>query len=245
MVDDKHTHVYVWKEDFEKLKDIQNSTGEETLLQTFHNLVSPEKKALTLVNFRESDYNKLKKIQDECGFRDLGSVIHHVIEMQASLEMVTSAKIMKDCTPMVLSGKPLSGKTYWTKNVFIPSLVNNPVLVIDANGEYESLKEIKSIRELDLANNHHVRFCPAQHSVMGTLQVKQLFTELNMSLDMNKDALKNLVLIVEEAQGYKSSWFNGFLYKSRHYIRKMIVVSPQTDCFQGLQTFTIFQCTSN
>jgi hypothetical protein len=172
MVDDKHTHVYVWKEDFDKLKAIQNSTGQETLLQTFHNLISPEKKALTLVNFRDNDFEKLKRIQDECGFRDLGSVIHHVIAMQAAVEMVTSAKIMKDSTPMVLSGKPLSGKTYWTKSVFIPSLPDNPVLLIDANAEYESLDEIKSLRELNLETNQYVRFKPAQHSVMGTMQVK-------------------------------------------------------------------------
>jgi len=44
MVDDKHTHVYVWKEDFEKLKALQNSTGQETLLQTFHNLVCQKRK---------------------------------------------------------------------------------------------------------------------------------------------------------------------------------------------------------
>jgi hypothetical protein len=240
MVDQSHTHIYVLKEDFEKLKAIQNSTGQETLLQTFHNLVSPEKKALTLVNFRDSDYDKLKTIQSEGGFRDLGSVIHYVIAMQASTEMVTFEKIMKDCTPMVLSGKPLSGKTFWTKNVFIPSLTNNPVLVIDANGEYESINEIKSLRGLDFLSNQHVGFCPSQHSVMGTMQVKALFTELNMMVDMNKDSLKNLVLIVEEAQSYKSNWFNGFLYKSRHNLRKMIVITPQTDCFQGLETLTIF-----
>jgi hypothetical protein len=240
MVDDRHTHVYVWKEDFEKLKAIQNSTGQETLLQTFHILVSPEKKALTLVNFRDRDFEKLKKIQDEGGFRDLGSVIHHVIAMQASVEMVTSEKIMKDSAPMVLSGKPLSGKTYWIKNCFIPSLMDNPVLIVDPNEEYDFLKEIKSIRELDFASNQHVRFCPSQHSVMGTMQVKALFTELNMNVDINKDALKNLVLIVEEAQGYKSSWFNGFLYKSRHNLRKMIAITPQTDCFQGLETLTVF-----
>lgn len=199
-----------------------------------------EKKALTLVNFRDSDYDKLKKTQEECGFRDLGSVIHYIMEMQASIEIVTSNKIMKDCTPMVLSGKPLSGKTFWIKNCFIPSLTENPVLVIDANGEYDFLKEIANIRELDFPSNQHVRFRPSQHSIMGTIQIKALFTELNMMVDMNKDALKNLVLIIEESQSYKSSWFNGFLYKSRHLVRKMLVVTPMLDCFQGLETYIVF-----
>ena len=76
---------------------------------------------------------------------------------------------------------------------------------------------------------------------MGTMQIKGLFTELNMMIDIDKETLKNLVIIIEEAQTYKSSWFNGFLYRSRHQVRKMIVVTPQTDCFQGLKTLTIFR----
>jgi hypothetical protein len=67
------------------------------------------------------------------------------------------------------------------------------------------LKEIKSIRELNLASNEKVRFCPVQPSLMCVMMVRQLFTEMNSLIDMNKDALNNLVLIVEEAQSFKSS----------------------------------------
>ena len=240
MRDNKHTHVFVLKDDYMKLKALQNALGQETIVETFHNLVCPQQKALTLVSLKDCDFQKLSEIKTECGFTDLGSVIHHIIVERASTEVVIPSKIMKDSTPMVLCGRPLSGKTHWVKNTFVPSLNANPVLVIDVNGEYETLKQIQSIRELDLSSNSHVRFCPQQHSAMASMQVKALFTELNMMVDLNKDALKNLVLIVEEAQSYKISWFNGFLYKSRHCVRKMLVVTPQTDCFQGLETFTVF-----
>jgi hypothetical protein len=80
-----------------------------------------------------------------------------------------------------------------------------------------------------------------QNSAMNVLQVKALFTGLNMMIDSNPKALENLVLIVDEAQSYKSSWFNGFLYKSRHHLRKMIVITPQTDCYQGLETFMVLR----
>jgi len=49
------------------------------------------------------------------------------------------------------------------------------------------------------------------------------------------------IIIVEEAHSYKNvSAFTKFLYGSRHIVRKMVAVTPQTDAFQGLVTLTIY-----
>jgi hypothetical protein len=252
----EQTHTWIRKDDYAKLKEIMSSTGQTSLCETLHNIINngkQDQKGLTLLNLRDGDFSKLKRMQEDLSFSDLGAVIHHIIESQTSLEIITIQKIMRNDCPVCLTGKPfLSGKTFWVMHSLLgleshareltkaESIQQNPVLVIDTNSEYTPLREIKSIRELDLCRNEQVRFCPQQHSLMSLMQVKALFTELNMIVDMNKEALKNLVLIVEEAQSYKSSWFNGFLYKSRHLLRKMIVVTPQTDCFLGLETYTIF-----
>jgi len=239
----QETHTRILKEDLEALKAIHSSTG-RPISQVLHDLLTgkePIQTALTLVNLRQEDYNKLQLIMQESGFTDIGNAIHSVMQSQTTLEVVTPAKVMETNVPVVLGGRPLSGKSHWLKNTFIPAMKDNSVLVIDANSEYEFLSEIKSIREIGLSTNNQARYVPVQHSIMGTMQVKALFTELNMQIDLDKESLKNLVLIVEEGQSYKSSWFNGFLYKSRHILRKMIVVTPQIDCFQGLKIFTVYR----
>jgi hypothetical protein len=240
------THTRILSQDLEALRKIQ---GSKSIAETLHEIICNHEptRGLTLIELREDDFLKLTKIKEECGFLNLGYAIHQILQSQQTTEVITVQKIMKDSCPVVLCANPMAGKSYWIKNTLIPSLTDYPVLVVDSVNEYSFLKEIKSIRELSIENKEHARFVPAQHfSIMGTMQVKGLFTELNMMIDINPQALKELVLIVEEAQSYRSSWFNGFLYKSRHFFSgeggkgKMIVITPQRDCF-SLETFTVFR----
>jgi len=239
----EQTHTWIRKDDYAKLKEIMSSTGQTSLCETLHDLINNNKqdqKGLTLLNLREGDFNKLKQIQEELSFTELGAVIHHIIESLTSLEIITVPKVLKDNCGVCLTGKSLSGKSYWLANTFIPSIQDQSLLLVDTNNEY-ALREIKSIRELNLEKNDKARFIPSQgSSLLALSQVRGLFMELQMQIDLNKDTLKNLILVIEEAQSYKSNWFNGFLYRSRHAVRKMIVVTPQTDCYQGLETYTIF-----
>jgi len=66
--------------------------------------------------------------------------------------------------------------------------------------------------------------------------MQNIFTHL----DLKRNSLSKWIIIVEEAHTYKNlSTFIKFLYGSRHIVRKMVVVTPQTDAFQGLMTLTI------
>jgi hypothetical protein len=246
----KETHTRIRVEDLKTLKEIQSATNVPSLTEVLHSLLNnKEPSALTLVNLLDQDLEYLKKIQKEVG-SDLGHVVHQIVKSQSSIEIVTPSKVLNERYPICLVGKSGVGKSHWLKNTFLKNsyntstkdnpVLNYPVLVIDSNNEYD-LKEIKSIREIDLSSTQKVKFCPLQHSLMCVMQVRQLFTEMNSLIDMDKEALSKLILVIEEANLYKSNWFNGFLYRSRHLVRKMIVVTPQTDCFQGLQTFTVFR----
>jgi len=58
---------------------------------------------------------------------------------------------------------------------------------------------------------------------------------------MKRNEMAKWIIIVEEAHSYKNvSAFTKFLYGSRHIVRKMVAVTPQTDAFQGLVTLTIY-----
>ncbi len=241
------THTRILKEDLQALRAIQNSTGQLSISETLHTILTnqePVQRALTLVKLKPEDYNKLQTIAHECGFQDTGFVIHHLLESQPTTEMVTVAKVMNECVPVCLTGKPLSGKSYWVKNTLIPALKDkNPVLLIDPNHEYDMLKEIKSIRELELSSNQHARFCPSKNSLMGMMQIKSLIIELNAMIDIDEDAFRDtsqhsgLVLIFEEY--HKSNWANAFLFKSRHTTRKAIIITP--DYLPNIETYTVFR----
>jgi hypothetical protein len=208
---------------------------------------TPSQRALTLVKLQKEDYENLQKIKEECGFIDISNVIHQILQSQVTTEMISVSKVMNESgnLPVLLQSRASSGKSYFIKHQLLPYLhqqtsEQTPVLVIDTNNEYDMLKEVKSIRELDLSSNQQVRFVPAQHSIMGQMMVKALITELNMMLDNHKDALKKLILVIEEAGVYFSPWMRGFVYRSKHNLRKCLILTPD-DCFKNLLTYTIFR----
>jgi hypothetical protein len=72
---------------------------------------------------------------------------------------------------------------------------------------------------------------------MAETEVESIFSHL----DMKRNEMGKWIIIVEEAHTFKNvSAFAKFLYGSRHVVRKMIAVTPQTDAFQGLETLMAF-----
>jgi hypothetical protein len=83
----------------------------------------------------------------------------------------------------------------------------------------------------------HIRFIPSTLPKTAEFDVDMVFSHL----EMKRKELSKWVIIVEEAHAYAHiPAFRGFLFGGRHYVRKMIAVTPQTDAFKGLETFTIF-----
>jgi hypothetical protein len=180
----------------------------------------------------KDDLTKLMSIKNGAGFKSLAWVVHSLLEQQAN-SIVTIEAVMNGNVPTVLTGKPLSGKTSFIKQKLLPSLRGNPVLVIDSWDEYKELRNIcYDIYGLDFANfSDHIRFVPNSQSKVAETEVESIFAHL----DMKRNAMSKWTIIVEEAHTFRNvSSFVKFLYGSRHIVRKMVAITPQTDAFQGL-----------
>jgi hypothetical protein len=178
-------------------------------------------------------------IRDQCGFRGSAWVIHSLLESQAT-NIATVDAIMDSRVPVILTGKPLSGKTTFVKEKLLPSLNGTPVLLLDVKNEYQKLRPVGfDIFSLDFENfNEHVRFIPNKQSMVAESEVGSLFA----NLEMKREVLLKWTIIVEEGQAFRNvPPFVKFLYCSRHMVRKMIVLTPQIDAFQGLIIFNIFR----
>lgn len=186
----------------------------------------------------KEDHQKLQKIKATVGFRNFAWVVHRLLEEQA--ENLASVEVVMDGrVPVVLTGLPLCGKTTFTKRKLLPSLKGYPVLVVDSWNEYDELSDIQyGFYNLIFKDfNEHIRFVPNTHSKVGVIDVENLFAHL----DMKRQEMSKWIIIVEEAHSYKNiSAFTKFLYGSRHIVRKMVVITPQTDAFQGLITLTVY-----
>ena len=191
----------------------------------------------THVRVWKNDHRRLMTIKKSMGFKNLAWVVHGLLEEQAK-NLASVEAVMKSTVPIILTGKPLSGKSFFTKRKLLPSLKNNPVLVIDSWNEYEVLRNVGyDVYSLNFKDfNEHIRFVPNTQSQIAETEISAIFSHL----DMKRNEMAKWIIIVEEAHSYKNvSAFTKFLYGSRHIVRKMVAVTPQTDAFQGLVTLTI------
>jgi len=185
----------------------------------------------------KDDLAKLMSIKKGTGFKSLAWVIHNLLEQQPK-NIATVEAVMNGNVPIVLTGRPLSGKTSFIKQRLLPTLIENPVLVVDSWGEYKELRNIGyDIYGLDFANfSDHIRFVPNSQSKVAETEIESIFAHL----DMKRNAMSKWTIIVEEAHTYKNvPAFAKFLYGSRHVVRKMIAVTPQTNAFEGLEVLTV------
>jgi len=191
----------------------------------------------THVRVFDSDHKRLLSIKAEMGFKNIAWIVRRLLEEQVE-NLASIETIMNKRVPIVLTGKPLSGKTFFIKHKLLPTLRYNPVLVIDCLNEYEKLRnigyDIYSVNFRDF--NEQVRFVPNTQSMVAETEVESIFAHFYMK----KHEMSKWIIIVEEAHAFKnSSVFTKFLYGSRHIVRKMIVVTPHTSAFPGLLTLTI------
>ena len=186
----------------------------------------------------KEDHQKLQKIKASVGFRNFAWVVHRLLEEQAK-NLASVEAVMKETVPIALIGKPLSGKTFFVKKRLLPSIKSNPVLVIESWNEYEELRNIGyDIYGLNFKDfNEQIRFIPNTQSQIAETEISAIFSHL----DMKRNEMGKWIIIVEEAHSYKNvSAFTKFLYGSRHVVRKMVAITPQTDAFQGLVTLTVY-----
>jgi hypothetical protein len=114
------------------------------------------------------------------------------------------------------------------------------MLLVDSWDEYKELRNIGyDVYGLDFETfTDHIRFVPNTQTKVAETEVESIFAHL----DMKRNGLSKWTIIVEEAHTFKNvPSFAKFLYGSRHTVRKMVAVTPQTDAFQGLVTLAVYR----
>jgi hypothetical protein len=89
------------------------------------------KRETTHIRVWKTDHTRLKEIREHTGLENMAWVVHRLLQKQGR-NLATVEAIMKDRTPIVVTGEPESGKTFFIKNRLLPTLKDNPVLVVDA-----------------------------------------------------------------------------------------------------------------
>jgi len=166
----------------------------------------------------------------------LDAVIQLVLKHYAGeYEIATRKRVMQDTVPIVLTGLPLAGKTYFIRHRIIPR-VKSPhcCLVVDTANEYDELPQVRY--DIDFDKPQKVRFVPSETPTVSTGEVKFLFDTLHM----NRGLLKNWVIVIEEAHRYIDiKQLMDFVYESRKFCRKVVVVTPSVKEFRGLKTLIV------
>lgn len=178
----------------------------------------------THIRVWKKDQQKLMAIKTSAGFKNVAWVVHKLLEEQVK-NLASVDAVMKGNVPVVLTGKPLSGKSFFVRRKLLPVLKENPVLVIDSWNEYKELRsigyDIYSLKFNDF--NEQIRFMPNTQSRVAETEVENIFSHL----DMKRNEMSKWIIIVEEAHAFKNvSAFTKFLYGSRHIVRKMVAVTP-------------------
>lgn len=180
-------------------------------------------------------------LKADMGFKSAAKVVQHLLlQTKRSIKPATLKKVMNRRVPVVITRKPLVGKTYFIRKRLLPKLNPYPVLVIDTWNEYRRIERVGyEVNTLDFKNyKGRVRFVPTKRSDIAEREIERLFEDL----DMKRDDLRRWVVIVEEAHAYRNlPPFMKFLYGSRRIVHKMIVVTPDMDAFDGLETLTIYR----
>lgn len=191
----------------------------------------------THVRVFKRDHEWLKWIKANMGFRSYSWIIHAILSERVKTIPNVNA-IMQGNNPVVLTGQPGSGKTYFVKDALLSSLTSASVLVVDSLDEYSGLRKVGyDFYSIDFSQFiGQIRYVLNKNSRVALTEVENIFAYL----DMSREKLSNLVIIVEEAHAYKSVGpFMKVLYASRHFFRKIIVITPQLDAFQGLPVYNI------
>ena len=145
--------------------------------------------------------------------------------------------VMADTVPLILTGRPGIGKTYWVKGL-VESL-EGPVLVLDLHDEYDG-SEFKKIRMLDVGGIDFKKD-EGKYRVVAEAFVDPSY--LFMNLLNTRERLKRWVIVIEEGHRFLIvTKFGVFVQKAlldliaeaRKYTRKLIIVSQQGEPFKDL-----------
>jgi len=199
--------------------------------------VEPKKK-YSSYRISASALQRMRVLKERLGFRSYESLIVHLANTAEEKEYPepTPAMVMGDTVPVVLTGVPGSGKTFFARKL-VESLDNGPVLVLDVHDEYAGLEEIGfgEFFSLDWTRDRRkLRLIPSPSVDVSKAEADAVFRHLVMF----QKQLRDWVLVVEEGHRFMESPFlKAFIAEARKHTRKLIIISVQLGPFEGLGNF--------
>jgi len=190
-----------------------------------------------LVRFSDETHRKLKEQKKIMRMQAMEDVVKLALKtFLGEYDIATRKNMMSGTVPIVLTGQPEAGKTFFVRHQIIPRITNpHSVLVIDTANEYNELPKVGFEINLTVPNQK-MRFVPSEIPTASEGEIASLFIVLNFKRMM----LSNWVIVIEEAHRYKDiKEAMGFVYESRKFCRKVIVVTPDAKVFKGLKTLVV------
>ena len=179
---------------------------------------------------------KLLELKRAMNIKSIDAVVGYLVsEILADFKQATVEEVMKDTVPVILTGIPNAGKTFFLREKLLPSLNSeDPVLVVDVHDEYPNLEKINQgdFYALDFkAEKRKLRFLPNPDVGVSKSEVAGLIAHLVR----NQKLLEHWTIIVEEGHRFeKLKVLKDFLAEARKHTQKVIVVSHQVEPFKGL-----------
>jgi len=179
---------------------------------------------------------KLLELKRAMNIKSIDGVVGYLVsEIMSEFKQATVEEVMKDTVPVILTGIPNAGKTFFLREKLLPSLNSeDPVLAVDVHDEYPGLARINQgdFYALDFkAERRKHRFIPNPDVGVSKSEVAGLVAHLVR----NQKFLAQWTIIVEEGHRFeKLKVLKDFMAEARKHTRKLIVVSHQTEPFKGL-----------
>jgi dephospho-CoA kinase len=181
----------------------------------------------------------LNELKTETAIKTYDSLLGHLLTFNhTEYPTPTREAIMADRSPVIITGLPGSGKTFFLKGLV--SKLDIPVFVLDVHNEYEGLESVNlgEFFGLDFSKtNKRLRFIPNVNVAVSKSEADSIFRHLIML----QKSLQYWVFVIEEGHRFSDSPFlKSFLAEARKFTEKVIVVSHQPEPYKGLgQVFEV------
>ncbi|MCW3985157.1 MAG: type IV secretory system conjugative DNA transfer family protein [Candidatus Bathyarchaeota archaeon] len=202
------------------------------------NMYTSIKRKVTMVRVTVRNREKLRVLKSVFNLPTYDSVISLILSKELKeYPAVSYETVMADSIPIILTGLPGSGKTYFLQKMLIPKLSKDfAVFVVDVHAEYCNC-HLKTLNLGDFFglsfknNNGKYRLLPSVNVDVSKSEVDSIFRHLIMF----QKSLKDWIIILEEAHRFQESPFvRSFMAEARKHTRKFLVVSQDADLFKNI-----------
>ena len=213
---------------------------------------------LTIFQFYRVTLRNIRKLRDlkvKLGFRSLDGVIGflvNTVEREGVIPLATYTMAFKKAgtRPVIITGESGSGKTTTIRSLLSTFFQERDdaldmnsrqaprnCFIMDVGDEYTDYRKVDlghffSIK-WEQASGERLRFVPNPNVQISQAEAATIFSHLNFV--KNAGALRNWVIVVEEAHRFKRDPnLRALLIEARKFTRKLIIVTTDWKIYQDI-----------